>query len=451
MLTGFDPSLVELLQKLVFFERASAHVLAGCLPNVRSFAIKRLASRDLYDCMRQACALREWLVALGHKSADLLMVSRDWVDAMRAIDGSPEVDEAVFALYTAVKPRLIPEYVRVLAQADRLVHAPLVQMVRAHLSHARFDSRRASATIRRSFGRRPVSPLAAEVEDRWRTRGPRELPLDEAIWGPRRRAPAALRPHGLIRGQNGALPIMPVDALRDRKSIGIFLHNNINEEYTTLELMGRNSYEHPDLPWPFHLSMARQVSDEARHAEMQQRLARRYGVKYGDYPVYVTTYDLLYAFEPCPAGGKRELLWRLLLRSTYQEALSLDSMMVEIERRRHLSQEDIARTFNYLLVDELFHVENGLRWSRALAEAHGLDVLKERELARDYYIGMENHKRLEFMVNHPKKARAEGRHLRRARQSYDLPFKTQLSVGLRRRAGFSEEEIGQVRDWRIYE
>ena len=40
----------------------------------------------------------------------------------------------------------------------------------------------------------------------------------------------------------------------------------MDAELTAAELMARNSHEYPEMPWDFHVDMARQTWDELRHA-----------------------------------------------------------------------------------------------------------------------------------------------------------------------------------------
>jgi uncharacterized ferritin-like protein (DUF455 family) len=159
---------------------------------------------------------------------------------------------------------------------------------------------------------------------------------------------------------------------------------------------------------------------------------------------------MLYEFPTCTPGSVNELVWRLLIRSTYQEGLALDDLAFEIRKRRFLGQLELAQAFNYLLIDEIFHVDNALKWSRSLCQQVGLDPMRERNRARDYFISTENHGRLQFIVRNPQGAIAEAEHLQRVQQGYDLPFGIELQVHLRRQAGFSDAEIQQVIDWNVY-
>ena len=64
---------------------------------------------------------------------------------------------------------------------------------------------------------------------------------------------------------------------------------------------------------------------------------------------------------------------------TVLEALAIDKLPVEIAVRDTVGQQDIARALDDASLDELYHVENGLVWTRKLCADLGLDPMIERE------------------------------------------------------------------------
>ena len=62
---------------------------------------------------------------------------------------------------------------------------------------------------------------------------------------------------------NGDENHVPTDPEEQRH----FFHGLMDAELCAAELMARNSHEHPEMPWDFHVDMARQCWDEIRHAE----------------------------------------------------------------------------------------------------------------------------------------------------------------------------------------
>jgi uncharacterized ferritin-like protein (DUF455 family) len=117
-----------------------------------------------------------------------------------------------------------------------------------------------------------------------------------------------------------------------------------------------------------------------------------------------------------------------------------------------LNQPWLARLFEIILADELRHVAGGLRWSKAVAEKYGFDVITERDNARNHYLARETHERLRFLVNCPDRAIAEADELRLARNKRPnaIPFTIELEEELRRQVGFTEDDIRQIREWKIY-
>jgi hypothetical protein len=137
-----------------------------------------------------------------------------------------------------------------------------------------------------------------------------------------------------------------------------FFHALMDAELCAAELMARNSHEHPEMPWDFHVDMARQTWDEMRHAKLHSLLMpKELGCRWGDYPVGFSYFRSVYAHD---------LLGRLALFNSTSEQ---KAMWRHSHRRKVLvdrGQEQIAQVFDYLLADEVPHVHNGARWGTHL-------------------------------------------------------------------------------------
>ncbi len=155
---------------------------------------------------------------------------------------------------------------------------------------------------------------------------------------------------------NGEENHVPTDPEEQRH----FFHGLMDAELCAAELMARNSHEHPEMPWDFHVDMARQCWDEIRHAEVHERLmAAELGCSWGDYPVGFAYFRSIYAHD---------LLSRLCLFNGTSEQ---KAMWRHSHRRKtllELGQTTVARVFDYLLADEVPHVHNGVRWGTYLLE-----------------------------------------------------------------------------------
>jgi hypothetical protein len=152
-----------------------------------------------------------------------------------------------------------------------------------------------------------------------------------------------------------------------------FFHALMDAELCAAELMARNSHEHPEMPWDFHVDMARQVWDELRHARVHQILMpTELGCRWGDYPVGFSYFRSVY---------RHDLLGRLALFNSTSEQKAMwrhsHRRAVLVER----GQEQVAKVFDFLLADEVPHVHNGARWGAYLCDGdEGAYRAKVREL-----------------------------------------------------------------------
>ena len=77
-----------------------------------------------------------------------------------------------------------------------------------------------------------------------------------------------------------------------------FFHGLMDAELCAAELMARNSHEHPEMPWDFHVDMARQCWDEIRHAEVHDRLmATELDCRWGDFPIGFGYFKSIYRLD----------------------------------------------------------------------------------------------------------------------------------------------------------
>jgi hypothetical protein len=157
-----------------------------------------------------------------------------------------------------------------------------------------------------------------------------------------------------------------------------FFHGLMDAELCAAELMARNSHEHPEMPWDFHVDMARQCWDEIRHAEIHDRLmATELDCHWGDFPVGFAYFKSIYRLD---------LLSRLVLFNGTSEQ---KAMWRHSHRRKvlmDLGQTTVARVFDYLLADEVPHVHNGVRWGSHLL---GGDEKAYREKVRELRGGLD--------------------------------------------------------------
>jgi len=153
---------------------------------------------------------------------------------------------------------------------------------------------------------------------------------------------------------NGAENHVPIEPEEQRH----FFHGLMDAELSAAELMARNSHEYPDMPWDFHVDMARQTWDEVRHAKVHDLLMRdELQCRWGDYPVGFSYFKSIYAYD---------LLGRLCLFNGTSEQRAMWRHSHRRKTLMELGQERVALVFDYLLADEVPHVHNGVRWGSHL-------------------------------------------------------------------------------------
>lgn len=430
------PRLLGDVLRLVAIERAVAHVLAGWIPKVADLDEKVRLGADLEATMARAADLRRDALVLCERDEAGLVVSRAWVEPLRVLDASPTADAPVEALTREIPAFVLSRYLEIAAAADPLYDARLLRTVRAAI--AELSPAAPPAPADGSLARCLQAALS-EAETL-------TVPLDLLLWGPADRVPSPARPAGRPRPETGSRAHLRSRSRLDPEDLAGELNDNVMSELCAMELMCRCSYEHPDLPWSFHLDVARHVGDEARHASIFRRLLAERGFSEDGMPQHASNYEYSYRFPECEEGSERELVWRLLILCTVLEGLAIDKLPLEIATRDTLGQYDIARALDYVSLDELFHVENGLRWTRRLCTGLQLDPMIERERVHGRFFGRQYELRAQYLDADSERAKREIEILE-GPDPDGMTFESRTEVELRRRASFTDEECRQVDRW----
>lgn len=132
------------------------------------------------------------------------------------------------------------------------------------------------------------------------------------------------------------------------------LHDLLNSEYITVERTGRILAEFPDLPWAMRIDMARQSWDEARHAEIIQRRLQELGGYVGMYPVNFWGWEV--------DVNRPDPLERLALSNMTFERESSKHVRDWIAKAKKQGDNDSVQVLEYILADEVTHVQYGLHW-----------------------------------------------------------------------------------------
>jgi hypothetical protein len=331
--------------------RELVHLTNGWLPLEPSWPRKYALGDHVHDDARALSKIKRRLYELRSPSDYPGSPSRELEELLDRLAGADSAEAYIDVAYGEAKPALMRAMRIQLDNLDPIADEPslrlLNQVVERQERHVR------------EFGTAAAKDGdIAALPVRLRT-APRELrilpPLDE----PARDDFMEVTEHGdpyLTRELyvNGAENHVPTEPEEQRH----FFHGLMDAELSAAELMARNSHEHPEMPWDFHVDMARQTWDEVRHAKVHDLLMKEeLGCAWGDYPVGFSYFKSIYAYD---------LLGRLCLFNGTSEQRAMWRHSHRRKTLMDLGQERIALVFDYLLADEVPHVHNGVRWGSHL-------------------------------------------------------------------------------------
>ena len=348
------------------------HLTNGWLALVPEFERKCRLGEHVHDDARAVAKIKRRLYELRHPSDYPGAPGPELLQLLDTLNAPATPDAYLRAAYGVAKPALIRALLVQLDALDPLLDEPsailLTQLLERQERHCR-----ELAIAPRAGG--PADPGALPV----RLREVRELLILEPLVEPARDAFVTVTATGdpflssdlYVNGEENHVPT----ELEDQRH---FFHGLLDAELGAAELMSRNSHEHPEMPWDFHVDMARQTWDEVRHAAVHDVLLRtELGCAWGDHPVGFGYFRSIYAYD---------LLGRLVLFNGTSEQ---KAMWRHSHRRKVLlaqGQDTIAKVFDYLLADEVPHVHNGVRWGTYLL---GGDEVAYRAKVRELRAGLD--------------------------------------------------------------
>jgi hypothetical protein len=348
--------------------RELVHLSCGWLPLVPRFEDKLRLGEHLHDDARAVTKVKRRLYELRHPSDYPGAPGAELTALLDAMNAAKTPQEYLDVAYGQAKPALARAIRTHLDALDPVIDEPSLHLLQQVL--ARQDRHGVEIAHARDGAVRGFADLGAlEI----RLRQERPLKVMAPLVEPARDPFIEVTPEGdpyltddlYVNGDENHVPLAP-DEQRH------FFHGLMDAELCAAELMARNSHEHPEMPWDFHVDMARQTWDEVRHAKVHDILMRtELGCAWGEYPIGFGYFRSIYAYD---------LLGRLVLFNGTSEQ---KAMWRHSHRRKVLleqGQEIVAMVFDYLLADEVPHVHNGVRWGTYLL---GGDEAAYREKVRE--------------------------------------------------------------------
>ncbi|MGH2945178.1 MAG: DUF455 family protein [Solirubrobacteraceae bacterium] len=350
--------------------RELVHLHCGHLPLEPRFEVKSLIGDHLHDDARSVTKLRRRLYELRTPSDYPGAPSEELTTLLDRANAATTAEYLEIA-YGELKPALI-QAIRVhLAGLDPLIDEPSLRLLTQLLHRQERHVAELPAKRARTFDDLGALPIRLREIRPLTVMPPLDQPARDGFIEITEAGDPFLTEELYVNGEENHVPTEGEEQKH-------FFHGLMDAELCAAELMARNSHEHPEMPWDFHVDMARQVWDEIRHAEVHDRLmATELGCHWGDYPIGFGYFKSIYALD---------LLARLALFNGTSEQ---KAMWRHSHRRKvliELGQHTIARVFDYLLADEVPHVHNGVRWGTHLL---GGDEQAYRDKVRELRTGLD--------------------------------------------------------------
>jgi hypothetical protein len=326
----------------------------GWLPLAADFDAKYKLGDHLHDDARSISKVRRRLYELRHPSDYPGSPGDELAGLLDRIEAAASVDEYVAIAYGEAKPLLVEAFRIHLDRLDPVSDEPSLRLLTQLLAR----QERHIAEMGAGEGEQTLGDLG-RFEIRLKAK-PRPLRVLPPLEEPARDRFVEVTEEGdpFLRQElyvnDPELNHVPIEPEEQRH----FFHGLMDAELTAAELMARNSHEHPEMPWDFHVDMARQTWDEMRHARVHHLLMpTELGCRWGDYPVTFSYFRSIYAHD---------LLGRLALFNSTSEQRAMWRHSRRREALLERGQEKVAMVFDYLLADEVPHVHNGVRWGAHL-------------------------------------------------------------------------------------
>jgi uncharacterized ferritin-like protein (DUF455 family) len=178
-----------------------------------------------------------------------------------------------------------------------------------------------------------------------------------------------------------------------------------------MELGLRTLHEFPEAPVGFREELVEVTRSEARHLTLCLDGIEKLGFRWGDWPVH----NMLWA----SVSAQDSLLDRILIVHRYLEGSGLDAGDTLLKRLDAVLESPLHSISKVIVNEEIGHVEFGSRWYRDICFREKIDA------AHDFPVRLES-----FRFRIPKRIE-------------------KISHELRRKAGFTEAEIGYLEDLRL--
>lgn len=354
----------KLVARYHFVEAQLMRIAAGKLASLPEWEVKCMLGRHLWqDALHADSFLRRMLELRWPRTAPLHPGDAT-LQLMAALDGAPTTAAFLAGVYRVIKPRLIGAYTTHQPLATSLADEPTALLLQRVLIEETQHLTEGEALLESLAGASDVGQTRdwqARIEEACARVGGFAVPADDIerevpghfegqVATP---APAVARRDARFRWSQDGDEVSPDDP---DEAVKFMAHRDADNEMHASEVLGRNIYEQPEMPWEFHVDMARQCWDEVRHAVLYQKYLEEIGGQLGDYPIVEGNYAYRMALD------FPHRIYDLHLRG---ERLGMHDLLRFREQAQDAGDRRYELLNDFIHADEVPHVKNG-RWLRWL-------------------------------------------------------------------------------------
>jgi hypothetical protein len=362
----------QVARRLGYYAYAETRLMeaqAGWLATIPQAELKIELSYQLYEDACHVDALRERLPELGDFSVTVEQPNPDFVIFCNELTNTEDVLERLVGLFWVLRPHLCLIYHQHIQQSNSVADNPTVRLLeRALDDHRRFVEWGAALIEQFSphdFARAIEwrDHLVALLNQSGGLNGDIQLAPGHRIETPRN-AGAGLRFRLDPPVRDERFHIAPyirregraATDVWDEESLLKYMFMNVEGEIEATEACGRTLFDFPHAPWELRFLIARQLWDEARHAELSLQRFFEMGGKLDMLPVR-DTFPLYFG----PVHNE-DLALRLAHLNQVIEGWVTDDFAMMVDICRKLGDERSARLFEQLIADEWLHIKIGSDW-----------------------------------------------------------------------------------------
>lgn len=352
----------RLLARYHYIEAQMMRVLAGSMARLPEWEVKCMVGRHLWQDARHADNLLDRMQDLRWPRKAPLHPGEPTLKLMALLDQYPHSAALLVAVYRVIKPRLVGAYTAHLGHIRDVCDEPTQFVLRHLIADEQTHIAEGEALLGSLLPRYDYDTVIAwqqRIEQAFMPLGglaipsndiEREIPshFDGQSIQPAPAIAARDERFRVVTGQFSEPPPLPDTPTFDK----YMAHRDADNEMHAAEVLGRNLYENPDMPWAYFVDMARQCWDEVRHAVLYQKYLEQLGGHLGQYPSVPGNYAYRMQLD------FPHRLYDLHLRG---EKLGMPDLIRYREQAYTNGNITYALLNDFVHADEVPHVKNG-RW-----------------------------------------------------------------------------------------